>query len=109
MAHIQQDMAGLGDALAGEVRNILGSLIEGSIKDLDGPIREISARLAMAAKRKRPDLVEACKDQLSMIVIEKELEVRSGVGDAFDSILNLGLNALVNGAIGGLGAIKVVG
>lgn len=105
---IKQDIKGLGDALSLGLKDLLGELIDGSITDLDGPIREIAGRLALAAKRKRPDLVEACKDQLALIVLEKELRLKAGVGDLFEGILTIGINALVSGAIGGLGALKAV-
>lgn len=105
---IKQDMNALGDALSGGIKELLNELIDGSVKDLDGPIREIAGRLALAAKRKRPDLVEMCKDQLQLIVIEKELRLKAGASDIWETILSMGINALVNGAIGGLGALKAV-
>lgn len=105
---IKQDMAGLATALEGGIKELLGELIDGSIKDLDGPIREIAARLALAAKRKRYDLVEESRDQLALIILEKELRLKADAFDLWEKVLGMGLNALVNGAIGGLGALKVV-
>jgi len=105
---IKQDMAALGDALEGGLRELLGELIDGSIRDLDGPIREGAKRMALAAKKKRPDLVDEVKDQLALLVIEKQLRLRVDAGNVFEGILGLGINALVNGAIGGLGSLKAV-
>lgn len=105
---IKQDMNALTGALEGGLKELLGQLIDGSISSLDGPIRETAARLALAAKRQRADLVEECKDQLTLIILEKELRLKAGANDLWQSILGLGLNALVNGAIGGLSALKIV-
>lgn len=105
---IQQDMESLTGALTGGLKELLGDMIDGSISDLDGPIRSIAARLALAATRKRYDLVDECKDQLLLIIMEKELRLKAGVGELWEQMLGMGLNALVNGAIGGLGALKVV-
>lgn len=105
---IKQDMAGLADALGGGIKELLGELIEGSLKDLDGPVREIAPRLALAVKRKRQDLVDECRDQLALIILENELRLKAGASEFWEKLLGLGLNALVNGAIGGLGALKVV-
>ncbi len=105
---ITQDWKFLGSALEGGLKELLSELIDGSIKDLDGPIREIAARLTLAAKRKRKDLVDECRDQLALIIIEKELRLKAGAGELWEMVLGVGLNALVNGAIGGLGALKAV-
>lgn len=94
----------LVDAMESGVKDILNELIDGTVSDLDGPVREISARLTMAARRNRPDLVQACKDQLLLIVLEKELTLRSTADGWLDTVLNVGINALINGAVGALAA-----
>lgn len=94
------------DGMEKGVKEIMGSLIDGSIEDLDGPIREISARLAMSARRNRPDLVEACRDQLQLLALEKQLRIQTEGTGLLDMMLNMGVNALINGAIGGLGSLK---
>lgn len=103
---IIQDWGQLSNDLEAGLRSILNELIDDTITELDGPIRSISARLAMAARRKRGDLVEECKDQLLLIVVEKEMKLRGVSYDALGSLLSMGMNALVNGAIAGLGALK---
>lgn len=105
---ITQDWKSLGAALEGGVKELLNELIDGSIKDLNGPIREIAARLTLAAKRKRKDLVDECRDQLALIILEKELRLKAGAGDLWEKMLGIGLNALVNGAIGGLGVLRAL-
>jgi len=96
----------LVDAMESGVKEILAELIDGTVTDLDGPVREISARLTMAARRNRPDLVQMCKDQLLLIVLEKELTLRSTADGWLDTVLNVGINALINGAIGALASAK---
>jgi hypothetical protein len=88
------------------IKEILGQLIDGTIEELDGPIRDISARLTMAARRKRMDLVEASKDQLALIVLEKRLRVEQMGSDLVGRLLGMGVDALIGGAIGGLGSLR---
>ena len=94
------------DELESGLKGLLNELIDGSIEDLDGPIRLIAERMAMAARRQRMDLVEMCKDQLALIVLEKELRLRSEADGWFETILGIGINALISGAIGGLGRAR---
>lgn len=103
---IIQDWASLSNHLEAGVKTILNDLIDGSIKDLDGPIRETAQRLTIAARRRRQDLIDEAQDQLGLIVLEKELRLKAAGSGLFESALSIGLNALVNGAIGGLGALK---
>lgn len=103
---ISTDWKHLGDTLQEGVRDILDELIDGSIEELDGPIREAGQLLAIAARRGRQDLILEVQDQLAMIVLEKELSLRSGGFELLDRLLGIGIAALVNGAIGGLGALR---
>lgn len=105
---IKQDMAALEGALEGGLKGLLNELIDGAITDLDGPIRLAAQRLALAARRNKPELVAEVRDQLAVIVLEKELRLKSGGSALLETVLGIGLNALVNGAIGGLGSLKVV-
>jgi hypothetical protein len=97
----------LVDAMEGGVKELLNTLIDGTIEDLDGPIREISLRLTMAARKKRTDLVEMCRDQLELIVLEKRLRLEGQGDGVLGTILNVGINALVNGAIGALASKRL--
>lgn len=96
----------LVDAMEKGVKDIMGSLIDGTIEDLDGPIRDISARLAYAARRNRLDLVAACRDQLQLLALEKRLRIEQEGNGILDTILTVGVNALINGALGGLGSLR---
>lgn len=92
--------------IEGGLKGILKGILDESIADLDGPIREISQRLAMAARRNREDLVLACKDQLSLIVLERDLKIREGLGGFWRSIMSTGIDAVISGAVGGLGSVR---
>ncbi len=96
----------LQDAMEFGLKELLGQLIDGSIEDLDGPIRDIALRLSLAARRNRPDLVEMCKDQLELILLEKRLRLESSTEGMLGTLLGLGVNLLVNGAMGGLGSLR---
>jgi hypothetical protein len=94
------------DEIEGGLKDLLNELIDGSVEDLDGPIRLIAQRMAMAARRQRMDLVEMSKDQLQLIVLEKELRIRAEFDGFWENLLNMGINALISGAIGGLGRAR---
>lgn len=96
----------LVDAMEEGVRQLVGELIDGTVEDLDGPIRQIALRLAMAARRKRPELVVACKDQLALIVLEKRLLLEQDAKGLWEKMLDMGIDLLVNGALGGLGSLR---
>lgn len=105
---IIQDQKAIQAGLEGGIKVLLNQLIDGTIQELDGPVRETSQRLAIAVRRGRQDLVQESSDQLALIVREKELRIKQSAGGMFDSVLALGMNALVNGAIAGLSGLKSV-
>lgn len=106
---IQQDQAALAIALEDGVKGILNEMIDDSIADIQGPIRDISMRLAQSIRRPdRQDLVEACRDQLQMLVLEKRLKAAEGIEGFVGMFINVGVNALVTGAVGGLKSLKAV-
>lgn len=96
----------LQDGMEAGLKDLLNQLIDGTIADLDGPVRDIASRMAFAAKRGRPELVAECRDQLCLLVLEKELRIRGDSMDWLEGALNIGLGALLNGAIGGLNTIR---
>jgi hypothetical protein len=102
MANLNNLTSGLEQGLKG----LLGQLIDGTIEDLDGPIRAIALRMSLAATAGRPDLVEESRDQLALIVREKQLRLTLGGAGLFETMLSIGINALVNGAIAGLAGLK---
>jgi len=94
------------DSMESGIKDILDQMIDGTVEDLDGPVRDIASRLTLAARRGRMDLVAASKDQLALIVMEKELRLRSEADGFMDTIINVGINALINGALGALASAR---
>lgn len=93
----------IDETIRGELQDILGDIAE----DLDTTIRQISARMAIAARRKRPDLVEACKDQLLMAVETRRATIEENLVPRLDNLLIYGIDFLFNGALGAFSTIKV--
>jgi hypothetical protein len=103
---ISTDWNHLNTELERGLKELLDGLIDGAVTDLDGPVRETAQRMTLAAKRGRYDLVEASRDQLALLVLEKELRLKVEGFGLFEQILGMGINALINGAIAGLGGLK---
>lgn len=107
---MSKDWAGLTDTMEQGVRSMLNDILGDVANDLAGPVRAISQRLTQAVRRPGPAgdaLVAECRDQLSMIALERQLDVGSMGSELFDRMVGMGLNALVNGAIGGIASLKV--
>jgi len=104
---IQFDNSKLADVIdatiRGELQEILGDIAE----DLDTTIRQISARMAVAARRKRPDLVEACRDQLALAVETRRATIEENLLPRMDNLIEYGINFLFNGALGAFSTINV--
>lgn len=98
MANIKRDQAALNAAPAEIIIANLNEFLEGTAEDIDQYGRVIAARLAIAARRDRPDLVEECRDQLALLVDEGKLRVREGKDEAFNWFLFDGLG-LITGLI----------
>lgn len=108
MSQIKHDL----DAVAKEMGNALigqfNDILDKGIGDLEGPIRAISMRMALAARHQNPELVQACKDQLALILQEHEVELKATAGGGvLDFIVNNGVTLLVNGAVAGLTGLRV--
>ena len=97
----------LTDGLEAPLRGLVKELIDGTVADLDGPIRETAGLLAQAAAANRLDLVVAARDQLALIVLQKKIVAKASFKGIFDRVLLTGMNMLVNGAIAGLASVKV--
>ncbi len=107
MPTVKQDWGALKGELEAGVKDILGRMIDGTVEDLEGPIKEIGSSLLLAVKRRRWDLVDASKDQLALIAIEKGLILQYEAEGLLEKMLGMGLDMLVKGAIGGLGSLTV--
>jgi len=104
-----KDWEGLRNEIEGALRDQLGGLIEGSIDDLEGPIRDAANRMVVAIRRgpTAQPLVDEIRDELALRMLEKEIHAKKAVGNVMDVVLGVGLNLLFKGAIGGLSAVKV--
>lgn len=102
---VRHDWTKLRDGFETELFNGIGSLVDGGIEALDGPIREAANRLTVATRRKRMDLVEEARDTLTLAMLEQKIRAKEGMSGVLDIFLNGGINLLVNGAIAALGAI----
>ena len=91
-------------AIRDELREILGDIAE----DVDTTIRQVSARLALAARKRRPDLVERCKDQLQLTVETRRALIEENMIPRLDGLIMTGINFLFNGALGAFASMNVV-
>ncbi len=107
MSQIQHDLEAVARELGDALLDQFNGVIEGGIEDLEGPVREIASRMAVAARRKNQDLMDACRDQLALVVQEKEIQVKAAKSGVMDFILERGVTLLVNGAIAGLSGLRV--
>lgn len=103
----KQDMKALAQGLEGGLRDYVQSLIDGTVQELDGPIRQTAGLMAQAAAQGRMDLVEMARDQLALIMVEKKVRAKGALGHVMDRLLLQGMNLLVNGAIAGLSSVRL--
>ncbi len=90
------------DELERAIRAQLDDLLVASTAQLDGPIRQAAGRLAVAARRGRRDLVDECRDQLELAIVERKIHARAGMERVLDFVLERGLGMLFDGATAGL-------
>ena len=103
-----KDWESLRDQIETAVRDQLAGLTNGTIEELQGPVREAANRLVVAIRRgpAGQKLVDEIRDELALRLLEKEIEARDAYSKVFDIILGTGLNLLFSGAIAGLSSIK---
>ena len=94
------------DHIEATLKAELSRLLDGTIDQIDGPIREASNRLVVAARRQRTDLLEECRDQLVLAIEERKLAARQGFELTLNMILERGLGLLFNGLVAGLTGLK---
>ena len=68
---IQINNQPIQDAMEQGVKDLLNHIIDGTVTDLDGPVRETSQLLTLAARRNRPDLVTEAQEQLMLILVRR--------------------------------------
>ncbi len=105
---MSKDWEGLRNEIEAALKQELAGLVDGSIDDLDGPVREAANRLVVAVRRGPTGqaLVEEIRDELALRMLEKQIKAKQAVGNVMDVVLGVGLNLLFKGAIGGLAAVK---
>jgi hypothetical protein len=95
------------DQLEAALRAELSHLLSGTVDQIDGPIRDASNRLLVAARRGRKDLVDEARDQLLLAIEQRKLAARAGMESTFNVILSRGLGLLFDGVVAGLSGLKV--
>ena len=106
MANVKKDHGAIAAGLEQGIKEMFNGLIDDTIADIDGPIREASVQMATAAQLGRYDLVDAVRDQMHLLVLEKKLKAYLDV-DLVGIMIQMGTKALFDGAIAGLAGMKV--
>lgn len=104
-----KDWEGLRNELQGALTAELAGLIDGSIEDLEGPIRDAANRLVVAVRRGPTGevLVGEIRDELALRMVEKQIKAKQSVNNVMDVVIGVGMNMLFRGAVGGLAAVKM--
>lgn len=105
---IQTDWAGFQEGLRKAVIAQLKGVIQGGVKDLEGPVADIAVSLSQAAKRGNAEAMEACRRQLQVLLETNEARLKHGGSEIIDFLIGPGLDALVAAAVAGLRALKAV-
>lgn len=107
MSQVKHDLETVARELGDALLDQLDSIVEEGMEDLDGPVRRISERMAEAARRGNQELMEACRDQLLLVVQEHEIRFKAGTEGILDFLIERGITLLINGAIAGLAGLRV--
>lgn len=104
---VPMDMSASRDSVEAALRAELARLLDGTVDRIDGPIREASNRLVVAARRGRRDLVEEAQDQLQLAILEQKLAARQGFESTLNVVLSRGLGLLFDGIVAGLTGLRI--
>lgn len=94
------------DSLQGSLASQLAALIDGTAKDLDGPVREAANRLTLSLQSGDKELIDETRDQLALYLVQNELRLKGNLSNSLGIVLGVGINFLVDGALAGLGAVR---
>lgn len=103
------NMSAARDSVEAALRAELSRLLGGTVDQVDGPIREASNRLVVAARRGRRDLADEARDQLAIALEERKLAAREGMESTLNIVLQRGIGLLFDGLTAGLlglGAVR---
>jgi hypothetical protein len=89
------------------LKDLLATLIDGTIETLDGPIRDAALRLSQAAAIGRADLARECSLQLEVLVRMKRMKIKAQAAGSFSFLLQTGVQMLLNGLIARLAQAKL--
>lgn len=93
------------DGVEAALRAELSRLLEGTVDQVDGPIREAANRLVVAARRGRRDLADEARDQLALELEVRKMSARAGFQSTLDLVLQRGIGLLFDGLTAGLAGI----
>lgn len=93
------------DSIEAALKAELSRLLDGTVDEIDGPIREAANRLAVAARRGRRDLADEARDQLALALEERKLAARSGLESTLSVVMGRGIGLLFDGLVAGLAAL----
>lgn len=99
------DVTAARDAIEAALKAELSRLLDGTVDQVDGPIRAAANRLAVAARTGRRHLAEEARDQLALELETAKLRARSGLEDTLAIVLGRGIGLLFDGLVAGLAGI----
>lgn len=108
MAIVKKDFSALTVGLESALRKQLDELLGSTAAQLDGPVRRAAEHLSLAAQRGRKDLVDEARDTLQVALQERKLTAKAGMQELLNGFLSRGIGLLVDGAIAGLGGLRIV-
>lgn len=101
------DYSAARDQVEATLKAELSRLLQGTVDQIDGPIRDASNRLIVAARRGDRALADECRDQLAVEIEIRRLAARDGLESTLNVILQRGIGLLFDGLVAGLTGIKV--
>ena len=99
------DLSASRDAVEAALKAELSRLLDGTVDQVDGPIRDTANRLVVAARRGRRDLADEARDQLAVELLMRKMAARGGLESTLNIVLGRGLGLLFDGLVAGLAGI----
>lgn len=96
------NMSAARDSVEAALRAELSALLDGTVDQIDGPLRDITNRLVVAARRGHRAMVDECKDQLLVELEIRKMAARAGFESTLSIVIQRGLGLLFDGLVAGL-------